>query len=58
MNAFMVYHQNAESYSSRAELPVAVFTNEDEAIAFAKRQPGYGYNVDWFVHPVDLNPEA
>lgn len=54
---YMVYHQDANSWSSSPNLPVAVFTDEATAEDFASKQPGYGFNVDWFVKPIPLNPE-
>lgn len=53
--AYMVYFQSADSYHSTPNLPIRIFTDEDEAIAFAILQNGYGYKVDWFVKPVPLN---
>jgi hypothetical protein len=55
---YMVYNQDANSWSSYPKLPVAVFTEEAEAEKFAKKQPGYGFNVDWFVKSVPLNPDV
>lgn len=51
-----VYHQDADSYNSRPELPIAAFDSEDKAIEFAKGQDGYGYGADWFVRSIPLNP--
>ena len=54
MNVFLVYYRDANSYNSTPKFPIRAFENEDDAIAFAKEQQGYGYNVDWFVKPVPL----
>ncbi len=58
MNAFMVYHQSADSWVSTPRLPIAVFLDEKDAEEYAKKQPGYGFNKDWFVKEVPFNPEA
>lgn len=55
---YIVYRQNAESYQSMPELPKAVFTDENKATEFAKKQPGYGLGIDWFVKPIAINPEV
>ncbi len=57
MSAYIVYHQNADSWGSAPQLPKAVFFDKDEAERYAAKQPGYGLNVDWFVNYIPLNPE-
>ena len=54
---YIVYHVNADSWNSAASLPIAVFNDKDKAEDFAKKQPGYGFNKDWFVKAIPLNPE-
>ena len=58
MEAFMVYHRDANSWNSVNELPVAVFLDKEAAEEYASKQPGYGLNVDWFVKDAPLNPEV
>jgi hypothetical protein len=53
--AWMVYHRNPD-WSATADLPRAVFTTYEAALAFAKAQNGYGVGRDWFVREVALNP--
>lgn len=52
---YMVYHQSRDSLHSLPLLPIAVFFTEENAIAFAKEQTGYGYNKDWFVKPIPVH---
>ena len=51
---FLVYYCSADSYHSTPNFPIQAFESEDDAIEFAKQQPGYGYNYDWFVKSVPL----
>lgn len=58
MEAYMVYHRDANSWNSSNELPKAVFLDKERAEEYASQQPGYGLNADWFVEPVPFNPEV
>jgi len=51
-----VYFQSADSYHSVPQPPVAIFSNEQDAINYANIQPGYGYKKDWFVGSIPFNP--
>ena len=46
---YYVFRRSADSYHSYPEPPLAAFDREDDAIAYAKQQGGYGYGHDWFV---------
>jgi len=57
---YMVYRRDANSFNSHNEFPIAAFLDEYDAEKFARIQPGYGFNKDWFVKPVILytdNPD-
>jgi hypothetical protein len=55
---YAVYWQSADSYHNTPTLPKAIFSKEENAIAYAKRQGGYGYGRDWFVKPYELDSDT
>lgn len=52
--AWIVFYQSADSYHSLPTLPQIVFVDKDKAIEYAKSQPGYGYETDWFVQAIEF----